>query len=127
MEQIIQYDFGVMCLSGIERQTLRVKSTGGPCDLTPDRFYTVTEHYPDMTAEHSFRIERMMKEDTDREGHTYRWYVLAEHNTSTDRSPAALMLGKQNAANLDYLSMMSGIDLPTELEAAAGKEVTDND
>ena len=126
MEQIIQYDFGVMCLDGIERQTLRVKATNGPCDLTPGRFYTVTERYPDMIVEHNFRIEKVLKEDTDREEHTYRWYVLAEHNTSSDHSPAALLLGRQNAANLDYLSMMSGIDLPSEADES-GMEVNDND
>lgn len=78
-----------------------------------------------MTVEHTFRVEQVLKEDTDREGNAYRWYVLAEHSTATDRSPAALLLGRQNAANLDYLSMMSGIDLPGEDES--GTEVTDND
>lgn len=127
MEQIIQYDFGTRCIDGIERHTLRTKTAHGPCDLTPGRIYTVTEHYPDMTIEHTIRVERVVKEDTDREGNVYRWYVLAEHSTATDRSPAALLLGKQCAANLDYLSMMAGIDLPTELDTASGKEVMSDD
>lgn len=80
-----------------------------------------------MTVEHSFCVERIVKEDTDREGNIYRWYVLAEHSTATDRSPAALLLCKQCAANLDYLSMMAGIDLPTELDTASGKDVTNDD
>lgn len=126
MEQIITYDFGTRCIDGIERHTLRTKTAGGPCNLTPGRFYTVTERYPDMTVEHTFRVEQVLKEDTDREGNAYRWYVLAEHSTATDRSPAALLLGRQNAANLDYLSMMAGIDLPTEPETT-GNEVMSDD
>lgn len=79
-----------------------------------------------MTVEHAFRVEQVLKEDTDREGNAYRWYVLAEHSTATDRSPAALLLGRQNAANLDYLSMMAGIDLPTEPETAGKEEMSDD-
>jgi hypothetical protein len=46
-------------------------------------------------------------QDTDAEGAKYTWYTIDHHNTIIDKTP---MLD----AKLDYLYMMTGVDMPEE-------------
>lgn len=119
-----QYSFGVMKLMGEEQQVLRVKSKD-PITLTPGRYHTVTEEFPDMTVTHNFKVDYIVADDSDADGYVYKWFALKEHHTATDRSPKAIQLSEQNAANLDYVCMMAGIDLPTEDEPQQKEDSTD--
>ena len=102
-----QYSFGVMKLMGEEQQVLRVKSKD-PITLTPGRYHTVTEEFPDMTVTHNFKVDYIVAEDSDADGYVYKWFALKEHHTATD-----------------YVCMMAGIDLPTEDEPQQKEDSTD--
>lgn len=103
------YSFGVMKIAGEEVEFVRVKSTS-PDSLTPG-FHSVVEEYPDSIITHEFKVREQF-DAKEAEGEYYKWYLLESHNRTIDRSPAAIRMAAQNAANLDYLSMMAGIDLP---------------
>lgn len=53
-------------------------------------------------------------------GRCYDWYLIDSHYRETDTSAKTQALVSQVAANLDYISMMSGISIPTE-EGANGE------
>ena len=103
------YSFGTIKLLGEHHQTVRVKSRE-PITLTG--YQTITETYPDMIVTHTFKPETCVAEDQDAEGWRYKWYTLAEHSKHIDRSPAAVKMAEQNAANLEYICMMTDIELP---------------
>lgn len=45
-------------------------------------------------------------------GKCYDWYIIADHYRETDNSAKAQAAVDKLNANLDYLSMMSGIEIP---------------
>lgn len=47
-------------------------------------------------------------------GVCYDWYTITDHYQQTDTSKKAQEKLDQLTANLDYISMMSGVDIPTE-------------
>lgn len=53
-------------------------------------------------------------------GKCYDWYIIDSHYRETDTSAKTQALVNQVVANLDYISMMSGISIPTEEGAANG-------
>lgn len=46
----------------------------------------------------------------------YDWYVIDNHYRETDISEKSKAMADKINANLDYISMMSGIDIPDESE-----------
>lgn len=79
-------------------------------DLTG--YQEVIQNSQDQTITDRFRVVRKIKSDEDVGGNCYDWYEIDRHNRIVDRSGVAVRMAEQNAANLDYLSMMAGIDLP---------------
>lgn len=47
-------------------------------------------------------------------GNFYDWYIIDSHYRETDTTSKAQAAVDQINANIDYLSMMSGISIPTE-------------
>lgn len=119
MDDKTMYSFGTMKIDGEEQRIVRVKSAE-PVDLPAGVYHTTVEKFSDMTVTHDFKVRRSIKTDTDAAGNHYAWYELAEDVKTIDRSPAAASKAAQNAANIDYLSMMSGIDLPDETVSEEG-------
>lgn len=52
-------------------------------------------------------------------GRCYDWYSIDSHYRETDKSAIMQESVNQISANLDYISMMSGISIPTEEGAAS--------
>lgn len=50
----------------------------------------------------------------------YDWYIISDHYRETDTSQNFQKKLDQISANLDYLSMMSGVDIPKEGGAENG-------
>lgn len=112
MDEKTVYSFGTMTIMGEDCQVVRVKSKE-PVEL-PAGYNTIVEEYPDMIVTHDFKVTGCIAEETDADGNFYKWFTIVEHSRVIDRSPAAVHMAEQNAANLDYVCMMAGIDLPTE-------------
>lgn len=47
-------------------------------------------------------------------GLCYDWYIITDHYRETDTTQKTQAAMDKVSANLDYISMMSGIDIPTE-------------
>lgn len=47
-------------------------------------------------------------------GLCYDWYIITDHYRDTDTTEKSKAQINQVIANLDYISMMSGIDIPKE-------------
>ena len=91
-------------------------------DLTG--FQEVEQKYPDQTVTDSFRVVRKLDSQEDTAGNCYDWYEIDRHSRTADKTGPLAASAAQNAVNIDYLSMMSGIDLPGTED---GKEGTSNE
>lgn len=92
-------------------ETLRVK---GPSHTSLTGFQQVVREYPDQTITDSFRVVRKLKSDEDQAGSCYDWYEIDRHYRMVDKTGPVVQAEQRNSANIDYLSMMAGIDLPEE-------------
>jgi hypothetical protein len=97
----MEYTFG----NGVNTEVLKTKGSEFT-DLTG--WQEVVQEYSDATRTDRFRVVEKTGEAEDGEGNKYTWYDIERHNTIIDKSP---ML----AARLDYLSMMTGVDLEEEV------------
>ena len=75
-------------------------------------FQQTVREYPDCTITDSFYVVQKKKSDEDDEGNCYDWYLIDRHSRIIDRTGPIATREAQNAANIDYLSMMTGVDLP---------------
>lgn len=64
----------------------------------------------------SFHIVCKFKSDEDTEGNCYDWYEIDRHYRMIDKTESIKKAEKQNTANIDYISMMTGVELPNEKE-----------
>lgn len=92
-----------------EVEILKVKA-GSHTDLTG--FHQIEQTYHDQTITDSFRVVRKIRSAEDAEGNCYDWYEIDRHYRTADKSGPVAQAAAQNAANIDYISMMSGIELP---------------
>lgn len=95
-------------------EVLKVKGDAHT-DLTG--YQEIEVKYPDQTITDKFRVVRKLDSQEDAEGNCYDWYEIDRHNRTVDKSGPIAEAGARNAANIDYLSMMSGIELPGEGDA----------
>ncbi len=103
----MEYVFGTQG----EMEVLKIKGDAHT-DLTG--YHQIEQKYPDQTIADSFHVLRKLYSQEDAAGNCYDWYEIDRHNRIVDKSGPIAEAGAKNAANIDYLSMMSGIDLPEE-------------
>lgn len=106
----MEYIFGRDARTGGE--TVRTK---GAEHSTLTGFCETVREYPDCTITDSFFVCGRIRSAEDEEGNMYDWYNIDRHNREIDRTP---ML----EAKLDYLSMMTGVDMPEEGGAEDGSQ-----
>jgi hypothetical protein len=98
----MEYIFGTSGLNDDE-----VLKTKGEEFTDLEGWQEVVQDFPDAKRTDRFRIAAKVGQDTDAEGAKYTWYTIDHHNTIIDKTP---MLD----AKLDYLYMMTGVDMPEE-------------
>lgn len=84
-------------------------------DLTG--FQEITQEYPDQTITDRFHIIRKLDSKEDEEENCYDWYEIDRHYRVIDKTGPVKDQGAKNTAHIDYLSMMTGVELPEEKEA----------
>ena len=94
-------------------QTLKMK---GPFHSNLVGFLQLERKYPDQIITDHFRVVRKLKSDEDQDGNCYDCYEIDRHYRTTDKTGPLVQAEQRNSANIDYLSMMAGIDLPEEGE-----------
>lgn len=98
-----------------EIEVLKVKGDSHT-DMTG--FQEIAQEYPGEKITDSFRVVRKIDSTEDGEGNCYDWYEIDRHYRERDRTGPVAEAGAKNTANIDYLSMMSGIDLPGDEDEA---------
>lgn len=81
-------------------------------DLTG--YQETVREFPGETITDRYRIVRKINSQEDAGGSCYDWYQIDQHFREIDRSPAVLAEIDRNAAKIDYLAMMAGVELPEE-------------
>lgn len=89
-------------------------------DLTGQQ-ETVRE-FPGETITDRYQVVRKIDSQKDPAGSCYDWYEIDRHFREIDKSPAVLTALSRNAANIDYVAMMAGVDLPEEGGAGNGAQ-----
>jgi len=95
---------------------VEVLQTKGDAHSDLTGFQEIIQKYPDQTITDRFRVVRKTDSAEDQEGNCYDWYEIDHHYRQSDRTGPVAEAGAKNTANIDYLSMMSGIDLPGDDE-----------
>lgn len=90
-------------------------------DLTGQQ-ETVRE-FPVETITDRYQIIRKIDSQEDPVGNCYDWYEIDRHFREIDKSPAVRTALSRNAANIDYVAMMAGVDLPEEGGAGNGTQL----
>lgn len=90
-------------------EVLKVKGDAHT-DLTG--YQTIVQEFPNQKITDDFRVVRKLDSDEDQEGNCYDWYEIDHHRREIDRTAPLAAEGSRNAANIDYLSMMTGVELP---------------
>lgn len=91
---------------------MEVLKTKGATHTDLTGFQEVVREYPSEKITDNFRVVRKIGSAEDVEGNCYDRYEIDRHRREIDRTGPVAETGARNAANIDYLSMMSGIDLP---------------
>lgn len=89
------------------------------------KHYSIAITQSDIIYSYEFVIKMLFKTEIIGE-RCYRWYQLDYFSKSVDRSPEVKSEADQNAANIDYLAMMSGIDIPIEEESYDEQELSES-
>lgn len=105
----MDYVFGRNDLTGTE--TLMTK---GAEHTNLSGFVDTVREYDDSTITDSFLVTAHTGSSEDAEGNCYDWYEIDKHSRTIDKTKLVKAQTAQNTANIDYLSMMAGIDLPEE-------------
>lgn len=95
---------------------LEILKTKGSVHTDLTGYQQLKTMYPGQTVTDNFRVVRKIKSDEDGAGNCYDWYEIDRHYREIDRTGPVAEAGAKNTANIDYLSMMSGINLPGEDE-----------
>jgi len=91
---------------------VEILKTKGDAHTDLTGFHQIERKYPDQTITDSFRVVQKLDSQEDGEGNCYDWYEIDRHYQTTDKVGPVAEQGAKNAANIDYLSMMTGVDLP---------------
>lgn len=109
-----EYMFTYMQRGNIEVPIVRIKSTiESETKLDIGKHTSVVVEQSDINIFHDFVVKNPIKQEQVGEDY-YRWYQLEYYSKYVDKSPTLQTLLDKSNANLDYISMMSGIDIPTE-------------
>lgn len=114
----MEYLFGETKFNGKIRKTLRIKVSMDEDfpNYELGRYQIHEEIYPDVRLMDRFKIDQKIEESTDVEGNRYIWYLISEYNRNIDRSNAvdikATQYNDQTNAKIDYVAMMTDVDIP---------------
>lgn len=108
------YMFSYIKRGGKEVPFVRLQSTiESEVSLPIGSHQTIQISSETDTVTNDFIVGNSFKEETVGEFY-YKWYFIENYVKTIDRTPELKKTEEQNAANLDYIMMMTGIDIPEE-------------
>lgn len=75
-------------------------------------YQQIVQEFPGEKITDNFRVVKKTGSSEDEEGNCYDWYEIDRHYRTIDKTGPVAEREARNSANIDYLSMMSGIELP---------------
>lgn len=99
----MEYTFGV--INSVEY--VRIKGVSD--DFSIEGFQTINITHPDSIVTHRFRVGRLLKKSNG-----YIWYIIDNHTMFVDKTPMLEAENKKLRAMIDYISMMTDIELEVE-------------
>lgn len=105
------YIYGTVRVNGELVENLKTK---GPTHTDLSGYINSVQEYKDSVVTDRCLIVEKYRSAEDEEGNCYDWYVIDKHYRIVDKSGPVAKEAARCAANIDYISMMSGIDLPEE-------------
>lgn len=99
----MEYSFGELG----QCEYVRVKGASDGVKL--DGFCTVKQTYFDSEVTDRFRVKSELKRTDD-----YVWYLIDNHVRVIDKTPLIKAENEKLAALIDYLAMMTDVDIPQE-------------
>lgn len=102
----MEYTFGV--INSVEYMRIKNYEEGNDNMIGVN---TITINHFDSIVTHKFTIERLLKKNDE-----YVWYAISDHSMTVDRTPALEAENKKLRAMIDYISMMTDIELELEDE-----------
>lgn len=113
----MDYIYGISIRNGALCENLKTVGTEHS-DLSG--YVSTVQDFPDGTkiTDHCRIIRKYANKESN--GVCYDWYLIDSHYRETDTTAKAKAAVDKVNANLDYVSMMAGIDIPTEGGATNG-------
>lgn len=109
---MLEYMIGTMMDKGKPRRYLRIKSDAEIA--ATDGLVTFTRAQEDKISVYECIVGDLIREET-AGGFFYKWYTLESVLVDTDHTV-------QLAAKMDYLSMMTGVEIPEEGDTEDGTQ-----
>lgn len=94
------------------KDEIEVLKTKGDSHTYLTGYQQVVQEFPGEKITDNFRIVRKIGTGEDNEGNCYDWYEIDRHYRTIDKTGPVAEREARNSANIDYLSMMYGIELP---------------
>lgn len=97
------------CTFGVINSTEYMRVRNSNRDFTIGRMNTVVITHSDSIVMHNFKITRLLKKTE-----KYVWYIIEDHTMNIDNTPKLEAENKKLRAMIDYLSMMTDVELEVE-------------
>ena len=91
---------------------IEVLKTKGSTHTDLTGFQQIVREYPGEKITDNFRVVRKLDSQEDVGGNCYDWYEIDRHNREIDRTGPLAEATAKNTANIDYIGMMTGVELP---------------
>lgn len=85
-------------------------------------YQTYKEQLVEHDITHHFRIVSLYAQEKDSEGNFYSWYYIDDYFNTIDCSSALKKENEELKSKIDYLSMMTEVDIPTNEEVVAHEQ-----
>lgn len=107
----MNYIYGTSIRNGVLSENLK---TVGDEHSNLSGYVSTVQDFPDGTkiTDNCRIIRKYASKESN--GVCYDWYLIDSHYRETDTTKKAQARAEKLSANLDYISMMAGIEIPTE-------------
>lgn len=108
----MEYIYGTTHISGIDRENLK---TINDTHTNYEGYLTTVREYDDNTITDYCHIVSHYDSKEDEAGNCYDWYEIDQHYRTIDRTKVPNRANEKTQSLVEYVAMMSDIDIPVNL------------
>lgn len=79
-------------------------------------FVDVEREYPDCVITDRFKVTSHYETKIGEDGKVYDWYTISDHLRYIDKSKVSEAKNEKTQALVDYIAMMTDVDIPQALK-----------